>query len=243
MFKGEGRCTHRKRLARVAGVLYLLVGIFGAFAEGFVEPKMYVAGDAAATAGNVVANSGLVRMGVVADLLDGTVFVFLAMTLYILLKHVHQSAARAMLVFVALATAITCLNAVFEFEGLRVATDGSFAAAFGTAGSNALVLLLLDTQHYGLLIAQIFFGLWLVPLGYLAYRSGLFPKALGVMLILGGACYLVDMLAALLVPDFGQKIHTFVVIPSAIAEISMVLYLLVIGVKTVKPDERIPAAE
>src|SRR5208283_5423942 len=104
-----------KRLARIAGVLYLLVGIFGGFAEGFVEPKMYVAGDAAATAGNVVANSGLVRLGVVADLLDQTVFIFLAMTLYILLKHVHQSVARAMVVIVALAVGITCLNTVFEF--------------------------------------------------------------------------------------------------------------------------------
>src|SRR3989441_11034817 len=89
-----------------------------------------------------------------------------------------------MLVLVALATGIICLNAVFQFEGLRVATDSSYAAAFGTAGSNALVLLLLDTQHYGTLIAQVFFGLWLVPLGYLAYKSaGLFPKWLGVVLI------------------------------------------------------------
>lgn len=234
--------TSPKRIARIAGVLYLLVGIFGGFAEGFVDPKMYVAGNAAATAGNVVANSGLVRMGVVAHLLDGTFFVFLAMTLYILLQHVHKSVARAMLVLVALATGIICLNAVFQFEGLRVATDSSYAAAFGTAGSNALVLLLLDTQHYGTLIAQVFFGLWLVPLGYLAYKSaGWFPKWLGVLLIVGGACYLVDLLALFLVPDFGQKIHAFVVIPSAIAEISMVVYLLVIGVRTQKPDERIPA--
>jgi hypothetical protein len=99
--------TSPKRLARIAGVLYLLVGVFGGFAEGYVEPKMYVAGDTAATAGNVVANAGLVRMGVVADLLDGTFFVFLALTLYILLKHVHKSVARAMLVLVALATGIT----------------------------------------------------------------------------------------------------------------------------------------
>ncbi len=194
----------KNRLARIAGVLYLLVGIFGGFAEGFVDPKMYVAGNAAATAGNVVANSGLVRMGVVAHLLDGTFFVFLAMTLYILLQHVHKSVARAMLVLVALATGIICLNAVFQFEGLRVATDSSYAAAFGAAGSNALVLLLLDTQHYGTLIAQVFFGLWLVPLGYLAYKSVLFPKWLGVVLIVGGVCYLVDLLAAFLVPDFGQ---------------------------------------
>jgi hypothetical protein len=230
-----------KRLARTAGFLYLLVGIFGGFAEGYVEPKMYVAGNAAATAGNVVANSGLVRMGVVADLLDGTVFVFLAMTLYVLLKHVHQSVARAMLVLVALATAITCLVAVFEFEGLRVATDTSYAAALGIGGSNALVLLLLDTQHYGLLVAQIFFGLWLVPLGYLAYKSGMFPKTLGAVLIVGGACYLVDLLAAFLLPDLGPSIHGFVVIPSAIAEVSAVGYLLVKGVRTPKQAERILA--
>lgn len=231
-----------RRLARIAGVLYLLVGIFGGFAEGYVDPKMYVAGNAAATAGNVIANSGLVRLGVVAHLLDGTFFVFLALTLYILLQHVHKSVARAMLVLVALSSGIVCLNAVFLFEGLRVATGSAFAAAFGSAGSNALVLLLLDTQHYGIFIAQVFFGLWLVPLGYLVYKSGLFPRWLGLLLILGGVCYIVDLLAAFLLPDLGLKIHAFVVIPSTIAEILMLLYLLVVGVKTVKPDKRIPAA-
>jgi hypothetical protein len=185
-----------KRLARIAGGLYLLVGIFGGFAEGFVEPKMYVAGNAAATAGNVVANAGLLRMGVVADLLDGTFFVFTALALYMLLKDVHKSAARAMLVFVVIAATITCMSAVFEFEGLRVATGGVSAATLGIAGSNAVVLLLLDAQHYGLLTAQIFFGLWLAPLGYLAYESGWFPKALAVVLIVASVSYLVDMLAA-----------------------------------------------
>ena len=75
-----------KGLARIAGFLYLLVGIFGGFAEGYVEPKMYVAGNAAATAGNVIANAGLVRMGVVADLLDGTFFVFLALVVLAILR-------------------------------------------------------------------------------------------------------------------------------------------------------------
>jgi hypothetical protein len=228
-----------QRLARIAGLLYLLVGIFGGFAEGFVEPRMYVAGDAAATAGNVITHAGLVRLGVVADLVDQTLFVFLALTLYLLLKHVHQSAARAMLVLVALASGIGSLNAVFEFEGLRAATGALNLSSLGTAGSQALVLLLLDTQHYGILIAQIFFGLWLAPLGYLAYKSaGMFPKWLGVLLIVGGVCYLVDLLTAFLVPDVGQTIHAFVVIPSAIAELSMVGYLLVIGVRSAKPSVR-----
>jgi hypothetical protein len=232
-----------KRLARIAGFLYLLVGIFGGFAEGYVEPKMYVAGNAAATAGNVIANAGLVRMGVVADLLDGTFFVVLALVLYVLLKHVHKSVARAMLVLVVLATGITCLSALFEFEGLRVATGAVDLASFGAAGSSAMVLLLLDAQHYGLLIAQIFFGLWLAPLGYLAYRSGWFPKALGVVLIAAAASYLVDFLAAFLVPDFGKAIHGFAIILPAIAEPAMVLYLLILGVWIRKPTtERILAA-
>jgi hypothetical protein len=80
-----------------------------------------------------------------------------------------------------------------------------------------------------------------VPLWYLAHKSGWFPKALCVLLVVGGACYLVDLLAAFLVPDVGQQIHAFIVIPCAIAEIWMVLYLLVIGVRTVKPVERILA--
>ena len=225
-----------KRLARIAGVLYLLVGIFGGFAEGFVDPKMYVVGNAAATAGNVVANAGLVRMGVVAHLLNGIFFISLAMTLYMLLEHVNKNLARSFVILVALATGMTCLNAIFQFEGLRVATDSSYATAFGVAGSNALVLLLIETQHYGTLAAQVFFGLWLVPLGYLAYKSsGMFPKWLGVLLIVGGIGYIVDLLAAFLAPNFEQQIRTFVVvIPATLAEVSMLLYLLIIGVKTAK---------
>ena len=232
-----------KRLARTAGVLYLLVGIFGGFAQGYVTPQMYDSGNAAATVENVLANTGLVRLGVVADLVNQVAFIFLAMTLYVLLRHVHGAAARAMLILVGLAVAVGSLSAVFEFSGLRVATGAVDLSALGVDGSNAVVLLLLDIRHYGLLIAQIFFGLWLIPLGYLAYRSGWFPKALAALLVAGGACYLVDLLAAFLVPDLGQLIHPFIVIPCAAAEIWMVGYLLTVGVRTAKtsdPDARVP---
>jgi hypothetical protein len=231
-----------KRLARIAGVLYLLMGIFSGFALLFVYARVYVPGDAATTAGNLVANSGLVRVGVVADLVQATFWVFTALTLYQLLKHVNKSVASAMVVLAAIGAGIVMLNEVFGFEALRVATGAVNLASLGAAGSNALALLLVDSQHYGLLIAQIFFGLWLVPLGILAYNSGWFPKALGIVLIVGAAGYIVDMLAALLVPDFGKAIHSYVTIPSAIAEIWMVGYLLVVGVKTKKSDERILAA-
>jgi hypothetical protein len=224
-----------KRLARIAGILYLIVAIFGGFAYGYVLGKVHAPGDATTTAANVLANSGLVRIGVVADLFQATVMAFVAMILYLLLKNVHKNAASALVIFAAIAVAIMCLNDVFQFSALLVATDSSYTAAFGAEGAHALVLLLLDMQHYGFLIAQIFFGLWLVPMGYLAYKSGMFPKPLGVVLIVGGACYLVDMLALFLVPAIGDRINLFLIIPPTVAEVWMVGYLLVKGVKVPVP--------
>jgi hypothetical protein len=231
-----------KQLARIAGVLYLLVGIFGGFAQAFVYPKIYVAGDAAATAGNVLANSELVRSGVVADLFQATVWVFVALTLYRLLEHVNKGVASAMVILAAMGAGITCLNAVFEFEALRVATGAVNLAGLGSAGAQALVLLLVDAHHYGLLAVQIFSGLWLAPMGYLAFKSGWFSKALSVVLVAASVSYLIDLLAALLVPAVSAPIHGFLSLPPAIAEPWMVGYLLVVGVRTVKPVKRIRAA-
>jgi uncharacterized protein DUF4386 len=206
-----------------------MVGIFGGFAIGFANPSVYVAGHAAATAAKVAATPGLVRAAVMADLLQATAFVFLAMVLYLLLKDVNRAVARAMLILVAIATTMMCLNEVFQFSALLVATDPSYAVAFGAAGANALVGLLMDMFHYGFVMAQIFFGLWLIPLGYLAFKSSLFPRALGVVLIVGGVSYLVDVVVALLAPDLSAQIHGFLGIPPAVAEIGMVGYLLWLG--------------
>jgi hypothetical protein len=232
-----------KQLARIAGVFYLLVGIFGGFAEGFVDPKLHAAGNAAATAANVAANAELVRMGVVAHLVDGVFFALTAMTLYLLLNHVHKNAARLMVLFVALAVGMICLNAVFLFEGMQVATDDSYLAAFGAAGSSGLVMVLLDIQHYGTLAAQVFFGLWLAPLGYLAYRSGLFPKALGVVLVLATISYLADSLTAFLLPNLELQVKPFLIVAPLVGEIWMVVYLLVKGVKSGQQAVRAPVAD
>ena len=227
------------RLARIAGFLYLIVGIFGGFAVGYANPSLYVPGDAATTAANVAANPGLVRAAVLADLLQATTFVFLAMFLYLLLKGVHKNVAGAMVILVAIATSIMCLNEVFQFGALLVAGDASYVAAFGAEGSDALVMLLMDLFHYGFLIAQIFFGLWLVPLGYLAYRSGIFLKALGVVLVVGGISYLLDLLVAFLLPDLSRQIHSFFAIAPAIAEIGMVLSLLWIGFRPTRRTDSV----
>jgi hypothetical protein len=235
--------TSPKRLARIAGGFYLVVGITGGFSEGFFDPSMYVAGDGAATAGNMAANPGLARVAVIAHLTDAVFFVLTALTLYQLLKQVNKHAGRLMVVPVVLAAGLIALSTVFTFVAMRVATDGSYGAAFGAAGSNALVLLLLEIQHYAILAAQVFFGLWLAPLGYLAHRSGLFPKALGVILVAATVSYLVDVVAAFLLPDLATQFHGLLSITPAIAEIWMVLYLLAVGVRSPGTEARPPLAD
>jgi hypothetical protein len=165
------------------------------------------------------------------------------LALYRLLRHVSANVARAMVTFVVVSVGITCLNLVHQFGALLVATESAYASGFGPEGSRALVLLLLDLQHYGYLIAQIFFGLWLFPLGLLAYRSTLFPKVLGVILMLGTASYLSDVVLQFLAPELADRVSPVVLVPVVIlAEVAMLGYLLVKGVKTPHPkDEPQPA--
>jgi hypothetical protein len=148
-----------------------------------------------------------------------------------------------MVIFVVIAVGMICLNAVFLFEGMQVATDPSYVAAFGVAGSSGLVMVLLDIQHYGTLAAQVFFGLWLAPLGYLAYRSGLFPKALGVVLVLATISYLADSLTAFLLPNLELQVKPFLMVAPLVGEIWMVVYLLVKGVKSGQRTVRAPVPD
>ena len=221
------------RLARVAGVLYLVVAVLGGFAQ-IVRVKVYEPGDAAATAANIVANATLVRLSFVADLVQALVWLVLAVTLYRLLSHAGRNIARAMVVFVAVSAAIACLNMVNQFGALLVATNDSYVTAFGADGSHALVLLLMDLQHYGYLIAQLTW-LWLFALGLLGYRSGMFPTWLCYLLMLGTVCYVVDALTRFLVPSFADASAAIFVLPETVCEVSLLAYLLITGVRTRHP--------
>ena len=232
-----------KRLARIAGVFYLAVGITGGFSEGYVDPFLYVAGDAAATAANVATNPGLVRIAVVSHLTDAVFFVLTAVTLYVLLKHVGKHAARLMVLPVVIAAAIISVSTVFTFVALQVATTGTYTAAFGDVGADALVLLLLDIEHYGIRAAQVFFALWLAPLGYLAYRSRLFPKPLAIILVVATVSYLANVAVAFLLPDLVGQVHVMLSIVPAIAEVWMVLYLLTVGVRSPRTALHPPTAD
>jgi preprotein translocase subunit Sss1 len=161
------------------------------------------------------------------------------MALYLLLRHVNELVARAMVLIVAVAVAIISLNLLNQYVALQVATG---EAAPGSAATDALAGLFADMHAAGYLIAQIFFGLWLLPLGYLVYRSGSFPKVLGVLLAVGCVGYLVDTFAHFLAPGIAESIAWIVVAPAAVGEIGFVIYLLVKGVRVSERSALVPAA-
>ena len=181
------------------------------------------------TAARVVENADLVRYSLVADLVQTTFLVFVVLTLHRLLHRVNTHVARAMVVLVVIAVAVTSLNMVNQLGGLLVATDPSYAAAFGVDGSEALVMLFLDLQHYGYLIAQIFFGLWLFPLGLLAWRSGMFPRVIAALLVTASTFYVVDVALQFLAPGAAEAINPALVTLFTVAEASLLVFLLVKG--------------
>jgi hypothetical protein len=226
--------TSKTRLARIAGLLYLAVAVLGGFAELYVRDRIVALGDPAATAQNIRASAGLFRAGFVADLAQATIFLFTAMALYLLLRGVNELAARAMVVFVAVAVAIISLNLLNQFTALQLATGEA-------AGSAALAGLFAEMHGAGYLIAQVFFGLWLLPLGYLVVRSGWFPKAIGVLLIAGCFGYLIDTFVQFLAPSVADGFGAVVLVPAAIGELAFVAWLLVKGVRVQEREELVPA--
>lgn len=229
--------TAPKTLARSAGSLYLLVAVFTVFA-GVVNTRLVEPGDAEATAANVRASATLFRVGFVSELVGAVCFLLTAMVLYRLLKHVSRAAALAMITFVAVSVAIQSLNLLNQSAGLMVATGQGPADALGPAGSDRLAMLFADMYHDGYLIAQTYFGLWLLPLGYLVVTSGYFPKVLGVLLVIGCLGHLADVFARLLAPGFGAAVSPFAMTPAAVAELAFIAWLLVKAVRVPDPEAR-----
>jgi hypothetical protein len=235
-----GLMTGSKRLARVAGALYLLMAVLGGIAQLGVRADIRVPGDAAATAANIAANPTLFRVSLVADIATATTFVFVGVALYLLFRHVDRHAAGALVVFVAVGAGMILANLAFHHAALLVATDPAYGA-LGAQSSDGLVLLLLDMHDHGYTIAGVFFGLWLLPLGYLAYQSGRFPRVLGILLVGAGGSWIVGTLVAFLWPDLPAVVHTIIAAPT-VAEFWMIAYLVTKGVRAPRPDQLAPAA-
>ena len=219
--------THPKTLARVAGVLYLLLAVLGGWAQLAVRGSVLVPGDAAQTVERIVANEALLRWGLAADVTMALVFVLLGLTLFRLLYEQNAPQATALLVFVSVGAGSILLNLTLHAGAIAVTTDPAYAGV-----DSALAFLLLDLHHYGYLLGGIFFGLWLLPVGIIALRSPLFHRFVGPVVIVGAIAWLFDPVLAFVLPVELEVIRTIVSIPTLIAEFGLIIYLLVVGVRS-----------
>ena len=222
---------------RLAGLLYVLMGIPATFSLVYVPRTLIVRGDAAATSRNILASEMLFRTGIVAELVYLLVFLLLAMALYRLLAGVNKTHASLMVSLVLASVAIGFLNVLNEVAALTLFRGADFLSVFDRRQLDALGMFFLGLYGRGLNINEALWGLWLFPFGVLVIRSGLIPRILGVLLIVNCFAYLAASLTALLLPAYSGLMHRVALIPET-GELWIMLWLLIKGAR-VQP---LPAA-
>ncbi|MRX66321.1 DUF4386 domain-containing protein [Maribacter luteus] len=222
-----------KTKARVAGVLYLVVILCGIFAEKYVRATLVDMVNGVKTIENITQNEFLYRLGFVSDLLMQLAYFLLPLVLYRILRNTHKWMAFIMVLSVAVAVAIMCSNMQNHYAPLLFLKG----VGEGSEHLQSQVLFYLGLHNIGYHIAQMFFGLWLLPLGYLVYRSGLFPRFIGVLLMMGCMGYLLDFLVYFILPDIGNELSVWITLPADLGEFSLCLFLLIKGVRS-KPFKK-----
>ncbi len=212
--------------ARLAGFLYLIANLFAPFTLLYLPSRFIVRGDAAATASNIIASESLFRLGIVGNLFTFIANIFLALALYQLLKVVNKNMASLMVIFSLAGIPIAMLNELTQLAVLQLLSGADYLKAYPTDQLQALVYLLLRLHNQGLLISQIFWGLWLLPMGYLIFKSGFLPKIVGVLLMIACFGYVVQSFAEILFPNFNVNIIFF----TSWGELLLLLWLLIKGV-------------
>jgi hypothetical protein len=215
--------------ARVAGALYLIIFGFGIFAEVVVRSRLIVAGDAEATAANVLDSQLLFRLGFAADVVVFLSDVAIAVVLFFLFRHVSAVVSAIAAAFRLTQTAIIGLNLLSMFGALLILREADYLGVFGEEQSDALALLLLDLHKYGYTLGLTFFGLSTLAIAYLALRSRVVPRVLVALLALAGLGYVADSFAFFLVPGYDGSISPVLLAPALVGELWFALWLLFRG--------------
>jgi hypothetical protein len=217
-----------KNPGRFVGLLYVLVSIPGAFGLVYVPSKLIVKGNATATAANIAASETLFRLGIACNLISQILFMWVALALYDLLKGVNRRHASLMLGLILVSLPIALLNELNSIAALILVRGADFLSLFDKPQRDALAMLFLNLHGQGFGIAEIFWGLWLFPLGLLVYRSGFFPRILGVLLIVNCFTYLVNSFTFLLLPRYVDIVSRWTK-PLGRGEMLFMFWILIIG--------------
>ncbi len=218
------------KAARVAGALYLVLGVIAVFGLMVVPGALIVRGDAAATASKVLASETLFRLGIASDLLGSVVFILLVLALYRLLSGVDRSRAALMVVFAVVSATIGFINALNNVAALTLFRGGDFLAVLDETQREALGMLFIRLHGQGHVINEVFWGLWLLPLGALVSRSGFLPRILGLWLIVAGFAWVALSATGLFAPQHADAAFR-IAQPAVLGEIALALWLTVVGAR------------
>ena len=228
----------RQIYARIGGLLYLIIIVSGGFAEGVVRSRLIVPGDAAATAKNIMASEWMWRLAFAGEMTTYACAVPLVLIFYLLLSPVNRNLALLAVFFNLVSIAIEGVNALSHFAPLLLLGGADYLKVFDLHQLQALALLLINLHAYGFGISLTIFSFVLLIEGYLIFNSGYMPKTIGVLVAIAAICYLTDSFALFLAPAFQAKIFPTILIPSFIGELSLCLWLLVMGVNVPKWEEK-----
>lgn len=218
------------RNARIAGLLYLGLALLGPIYLIYIPNVLFVPGDAVATTHNIASHEALLRLGVFVTIVGSTLEIFLGLALFRLFRNVDQPMALLLLVLALVSVPISFLNELNSIGALVFAQGAPFLSAFSAAQREAMVLVFVTLHHYGNIVNEVFWGLWLLPMGILTYKSGFLPRTIGIWLVLNCFAYLAQNVAGILFPQYLGTIEN-VAFPVQFGEIAFMLWLLIMGAK------------
>ena len=222
--------TSLSRNARVAGLLYLTL-MTAPLRLIYIPNKLYVTGNATATANNIAAHQTLFRIGILSDLLTATMVIFLTLALYRLFEGVDKGLARLVVILGSLmVTPIYFLNTINDAAALLLVRGADFLSVIDKPQRDAMAMLFLRLHGHGVLVNEVFWGLWLFPFGLLVYKSRFLPRILGVWLILNCFAYLAESVTGILWPQYEATVSNYT-FPVMFGELAMMLWLMIMGAK------------
>ncbi|HKA57561.1 MAG TPA: DUF4386 domain-containing protein [Gemmatimonadales bacterium] len=214
---------------RVVGLWYLSLVLIGPLTLLYIPNKLFVHGDAAATAANIAAHQGLFKTGMLADLVGSMLLIFIVFAFYRLFKDVDQQLAVWLVITGGIMPATLMLvNFVNSAGALMVAQNPGFLSAFDKPQHDALVMLFVQLHEHQITAAEILWGVWLFPMGLLTYRSGFLPRFIGVWLLINGATYVLLSVSRLMIPDVAGRLFNYAQ-PALFGELAIMLWLVVRG--------------
>ena len=225
-------------LARIGGLLYLLIIVGGIVGQVFVRGSIIVAGDATATAAKIMASESLWRVHIANELFMLLCTTVLALILYLLLRPVSRVLALLAVLFNLVSIALEAGNELNLLATLRLLGDAEYLKVLDPAQLHALAYLPLQAYEYGFGASLIFFGCECLVLGYLIFRSSYLPKGIGVLMLIAGLCYLANSFTMILAPTLANRRLPAILLPAFVGETSLCLWLLAKGVNVEKWNQQ-----